>query len=407
VGINVENEVIRGIHRLSPAGVKNAKPGMHPDGAGLYLQVTQGKSGLNKSWVFRWAEDGRDRYMGLGPLHTVTLAEAREKAREARLLRLDGVDPIEHRNAQRNAARLERAKAMSFDECRDRYIAAHQSGWRSVKHASEWRTTLSAYVSPVFGKLPVQSIDVALVMTALEPTWTKIPDTANRIRVRIERILNWATVRGYRQGENPARWRGHLDHLLPRVSKVRAAGHHAALPYAEISTFMAELKCRDGVTPRALEFAILTAARSGEVLGARWDEIDLDAGLWTIPAERMKAGREHRVPLSKAACDVLKRMAKVRENNLVFPGTRRAHIGNMAFHNMFQRMGREALTVHGFRSTFRDWVAEKTNFPGDAAELALAHKVRDKTEAAYRRGDMLDKRRPLMEAWAEYCGKTA
>jgi integrase len=255
--------------------------------------------------------------------------------------------------------------------------------------------------------LPVQSIDVALVMKALEPIWNEIPDTANRIRVRIERILDWATVRGFRNGENPARWRGHLDHLLPKVSKVRAAGHHAALPYAQITSFLEELRTREGVTPRALEFAILTAARSGEVLGARWDEIDLDARLWTIPATRMKAGREHRVPLSEAALAVLGRMAKVRESDFVFPGTRRAQIGNMAFHNMFARMGRDGLTVHGFRSTFRDWAAEQTEFPGEVAEMALAHAVSDKTEAAYRRGDMFDKRRQLMDAWAEYCGRGA
>jgi integrase len=394
----------REMSRLSAAKVKNVKPGAHADGGGLYLQVTEGTNGgLRKSWVFRWAEDGRDHYHGLGPLHTVTLAEAREKARECRKLRLEGIDPIEHRNAQRLAIKLEKAKALTFDECRDRYIATHRAGWRSPKHASEWTTTLSAYITPVFGNLPVQNIDVALVMKAIEPIWTKIPDTANRIRVRVERILDWAKVRGFRTGENPARWKGHLDKLLPAKSKVKKPGHHAALPYAQIGAFMTELRARDGVTPRALEFAILTAARSGEVLGARWDEFDLRARLWTIPAARMKAGREHRVPLSDAACDVLMRMAKVQENDFVFPGTRRAQIGNMAFHNMFERMGREDLTVHGFRSTFRDWAAEQTSFPGEVAEMALAHAVSDKTEAAYRRGDMFEKRRGLMDAWAAYC----
>jgi integrase len=345
--------------------------------------------------------------MGLGAVHTVGLAEAREKAREARKLRVDGLDPIAHREAQRVAAKLEQAKALTFDECRDRYITAHRAGWRSPRHAAEWKASLENYVTPVFGKLPVQSIDVALVMRALEPIWNTIPDTANRIRIRIERILNWATVRGFRQGENPARWRGHLDHLLPKVNKVRAAGHHAALPYAELPAFMRELRTRKGVTPRALEFAVLTAARSGEVLGARWSEIDLEARLWTVPADRMKRGREHRVPLSAAACDILRAMASMRENGFVFPGTRRAQIGNMAFHNMFERMGRGDLTVHGFRSTFRDWVAEQTEFPGEVAEMALAHAVSDKTEAAYRRGDMFDKRRQLMDAWAEYCGQQA
>jgi integrase len=391
--------------------VKSAKVGTYADGGNLYLQVTagtadaSGKPSLRKSWVFRWAEDGKDRYMGLGAVHTVSLAEAREKAREARKLRVEGIDPIEHRNAQRAAARLERAKAITFDECRDRYITAHQAGWRSVKHVSEWRTTLQAYVSPIFGKLPDQSIDVPLVMLALEPIWNKIPHTANRIRGRIERILDWATVRGYRQGENPARWRRHLDHLLPGVSKVRAAGHYPALPYSEIGTFMAELKSHGGGSSCALAFLILTAARSGEVLGASWDEIDFEARLWTIPAARMKSHREHRVPLSEPACEILKRQADMRENELVFPGRTR-QLNNRGFYHLFQRMGREGLTVHGFRSTFRDWAAEQTNFSREVCEMALAHAVSDKTEAAYRRGDMFEKRRQLMEAWAEYCGKT-
>jgi integrase len=273
-----------------------------------------------KSWVFRFKEAGKLREMGLGATHTIGLAEAREKARDCRRRRLDGIDPIEARKATRAQARLDAAKAMTFKQCAESYIASHKAGWRNPKHAAQWPSTLGAYVYPIFGALPVQAVDVGLVMRALEPIWTTKPETAGRVRGRIESVLDWAAARGYRQGENPARWRGHLENLLRKKSKVRRVEHHAALPYAEIGAFIAEMQQREGVAARALEFAILTAARTGEVIGAKWDEIDFDERLWTVPAERMKAGKEHRVPLSDAALAVLEEMQKIRSADFVFPG---------------------------------------------------------------------------------------
>jgi integrase len=388
------------VDKLSPKGIEKAKnPGYYNDGGGLYLLI--GPNGA-KSWVFRYRVDGRLREMGLGPLYTVGLAEAREKARQCRHLRLDGNDPIEVRKATRTQAKLDAAKAMTFAQCAERYIASHKAGWKNPKHAAQWPATLRTYVNPVFGSLPVQSIDVGLVMKAIEPLWTVKPETAGRVRGRIERILDWATTRGYRQGENPARWRGHLENLLPKKSKVRRVEPHAALPYVEISDFVAELRQQDGVAARALEFAILSAARTGEVISARWSEIDFGARLWTVPSERMKAGREHRVPLSEAAMAILGQMD--RSGDFVFPGAKAGRpISNMAMTMVLRRMDRGSLTVHGFRSSFRDWAAERTGFPTEVAEMALAHVVSSKVEAAYRRGDLFQKRRALMDAWAGFC----
>jgi integrase-like protein/Arm domain-containing DNA-binding protein len=300
----------RTVNRLSHRTVETLKElGMHSDGGGLYLQVTQGSDGTpRKSWLFRYAVAGRERQMGLGPLSDVPLAEARDRALAAREMRRAGKDPITEREASRAEASLVAAKTMSFDECATAYIAAHRAGWRNVKHASQWTNTVATYCSPVFGKLPVQLVDVGLVMSAIEPLWATKPETAGRVRGRIERILDWAKVRGYRNGENPARWRGHLDHLLPARGKVRRVRHHAALPYAEIPAFVTVLRGRDAVAARALEFAILTAARTNEALGAKWSEVDLDARVWTIPAERMKAGREHRVPLADRAIEIIRHM---------------------------------------------------------------------------------------------------
>jgi integrase len=340
--------------------------------------------------------------MGLGSLENVSLAEARRKRDECVRLREQGIDPIEHRLADKAKAKIATAKAMTFDQCRDAYIASHRAGWRNTKHAAQWTSTLATYVTPVFGKLPVQSVDVALVMKALEPIWNTKPETASRVRGRIERVLDWAQMRGYRDGENPARWRGHLDHLLPARAKVRKVEHHAALPYIEAATFMAELRDRDGIAARALEFAILTAARTGEVIGMSWDEVDFSGKVWTVPSNRMKGGREHRVPLSAPAVTVLKCMSDIRQNNHVFPGDRRATLSNMALLMTLRRMGRGELTAHGFRSTFRDWAAERTSFSREVAEAALAHVLGDKTEAAYLRADFFDKRRRLMDAWAEF-----
>ena len=410
----------RTLHRLSPAKAKNAKPGMWCDGGGLYLQVTADAEGnLHRSWLFRFAtgkleisRTGKprrvERQMGLGALQTVSLAEAREKASEARKQRERGIDPIEARNAHKTAAALAEAKQMTFDQCRVAYIAARRAGWRNLKHAAQWESTLETYASPIIGKLPVASIDTGLVVKVLEPIWASKPETASRLRGRIENILDWATVRGFRQGENPARWRGHLDKLLPSRAKVRAVKHHAALPFKEIADFMARLREHDTTAARALEFAILTVARTSEVLGAKWDEIDLEGRVWTIPASRMKGGREHRVPLSETASLILKKMWALRQegNPNVFPGERRPALSNMALLMLLRRMKRDDLTAHGFRSTFRDWAAECTNYSNELAEAALAHVVGSKVEAAYRRGDLFEKRRDMMDAWGTFCTET-
>jgi integrase len=377
------------------------------DGGGLYLQTSLGVDGeVKRSWIFRYKLRGRERerWMGLGPLHKVSLALAREKAANYGRQRDEGIDPIAVRNFSRAAAAAAHAKAMTFGECAAEYIKAQQAGWSNVKHAAQWAATVTkGDVSQVLGRLPVSAIDVDLVVKVLRPIWHAKRETASRIRGRIEAILDWATVKKLRQGDNPARWQGNLEHLLSKRS--REPKHHAALPYADIGAFMDKLRKRDGVAARALEFVVLTAGRSGEVLGARWDEIDLQARLWTVPASRMKAGKEHRIPLSGAASAVLERMAKVRESEFVFPSTQRAILSDRAMRALLERMGRSDLTVHGFRSTFRDWGGERTNFPNEMLEMALAHTVSDKVEAAYRRGDMFDKRRRLMDAWAAYCNK--
>jgi integrase len=397
----------RTINRLSHRKVETLKePGMHSDGGGLYLQVTQGSDGTpRKSWLFRYAVGGRERQMGLGPLGDVSLAEAREFAVAAREQRRAGKDPISERQALRAENARQAAKTISFDECAKAYIASHQAGWRNVKHASQWTNTIDTYCSP-FGRLPVQAVDVTMVLKALEPIWTTKPETASRVRGRIERILDWAKVRGYRDGDNPARWRGHLDHLLPARGKVRRIEHHAALPYAELPAFLAALRTREAIAARALEFAILTAARTGEVIGARWDEMNLEGRIWVVHAERMKAGREHRVPLSDRALKILEDMKKVQTCEYVFPGDRRTTLSNMAFLMLLRRMERADITAHGFRSTFRDWVEEQTDTPRAVAEMALAHTIGSAVEAAYRRGDLFEKRRALMSKWADYCLKS-
>jgi integrase len=387
---------------LKVASVARAKvPGYYGDGGGLFLQISRFGTA---SWVFRYRVGGRLREMGLGSLDTIGLADARDRARKAREQRLDGHDPIELRKAARQTAQFDAAKAITFKDCAERYIAAHQPAWRNPKHAKQWGATLAAYVYPVFGDLAVQAVDVGLVLKAIEPIWTTKPETASRVRGRIECILDWATARGYREGENPARWRGHLENLLPARAKIRRVEHHAALPFGEIGVFMAALRAQEGVSARALEFAILTAARTGEVIGARWDEINIAERLWTIPAERMKAGKEHRVPLSAPALAIVESMAAIRSGVFVFPGGKEGRpLSNMAFLMLLRRMGRDDLTAHGFRSSFRDWAAERTGFPAEVAEMALAHVVGDKVEAAYRRGDLFQKRRQLAEAWAKFC----
>jgi integrase len=395
---------------LRVAAIARSKaPGYYGDGGGLFLQISRFGT---PSWVFRYRVDGRLREMGLGSLDTIGLADARERARKAREQRLDGGDPIEQRKAARLAAGLASAKAITFKECARRYIAAHQPTWRNPKHAAQWGSTLETYVYPELGGLAVQAVDVGLVLKAIEPIWATKPETASRVRGRIESILDWATARGYRAGENPARWRGHLDKLLPAPSKAKRAArqakgrseHLAALSYAEIGAFMAGLRGEEGSAARALEFAILTAARTGEVIGARWAEIAAAEGLWTIPAERMKGGREHRVPLSAAALAIVEKMAAIRSGDFVFPGGKEGRpLSDMALLMLLRRMHRDDLTIHGFRSSFRDWAAERTGFPAEVAEMALAHAVGDKVEAAYRRSDLFQKRRQLADAWAKFC----
>jgi integrase len=408
----------RSIHRLSSAAVRNAKPGMHADGGGLYLQATEAPDHtVSKSWLFRFAtgrlvtsasgkQRSEERQMGLGSLADVSLAEARERATECRQLRKQGIDPIESRRATKAERLVAAAKAMTFEQAAAAYIASHRAGWRNPKHAAQWKATLATYVSPVFGSLPVSSIDTGLVLKTLEPIWATKPETAGRVRGRIEAVLDWTTARGYRTGENPARWRGHLDKLLPARSKVRRVNHHAALPYAELPAFLGSLREQDGASARALEFTILTGARTNETIGARWSELDLSGKVWTVKAQRMKAGREHRVPLSAAAVTIIRRMENVREDELLFPGDRRTALSNMAMLMLLRRMGRGDLTVHGFRSTFRTWAAECTSFPREVIEAALAHLVGDATERAYQRGDLFEKRRRLMAAWADYCART-
>ena len=375
--------------------------GMYHDGGGLYLQVSAAGA---KSWIYRFMLDGRAREMGLGPLNVISLAEARKRAAECRKSRLDGIDPIEARRAQRGRRKLEAGRAMTFDKCAAAYIEAHKASWKNGKHAEQWRGSLRNYASPVFGSSPVQAIDLGLVMKALEPVWRTKSETASRVRGRIEAVLDWATVRGYRKGENPARWRGHLDKLLPARSKIQKVEHHPALPYDEIGEFTAVLRDQEGIGARALEFLILTAARTGEIIGARWDEVDFEEKIWVVPAARMKAGREHRVPLSGTALAILKQMNGIREGDFVFPGGKKTRpLSNMAMLAVLKRMGRGDLTAHGFRSTFRDWAAERTNFQREVVEMALAHTIESKVEAAYRRGDLFQKRRQLMEAWAWFC----
>jgi integrase len=405
---------------------REKRPGTYGDGGGLYLQVTA--SGA-KSWIFRyWVAErdpatgalvrdpvtgkvkGRSREMGLGSFATVSLAEARDRALECRKLREKEIDPIEAREAARREAALDRAKFLKFKDAAEAYIAAHRVAWKSDKHAAQWPATLKAYAYPIVGDLPVQLIDTTVVMKVIEPLWSKKPETASRLRGRIEAVLDWATVRCYRQGDNPARWRGHLDQLLPARGKVRKVKHHSALPYAELPAFLVKLREQEGVAARALEFTILTAARTSETIGAKQSEIDKNNKIWTVPTDRMKADKEHRVPLSDRALEILEEVGPGGDDNnsFVFPSRGLDEsLSNMAMLKVLYRMGRADLTVHGFRSTFRDWAAEKTKFPNEVVEMALAHAINEKVEAAYRRGDLFEKRRLLMHAWAGYCLRAA
>lgn len=371
------------------------KPGRYSDGDNLALQVGPGGG---KSWLFCYMRERRGRQMGLGPLELVSLKEAREKAWDCRRLLLEGIDPIEHRNAQRARA----LKSKTFKECAVACMAAHEAAWKHPRSAQQWQFSMETYVYPVMADLPVSSIETAHVLKCIEPIWKSKAVTASRVRGRIEDVLDWAKARGYRDGENPARWRGHLDKLLPAQRRSKTVRHHPALPWAEAPAFVAELRAVDSVDARALEFLIMSAARTAEVLGATWDEIDLEAGVWSLPAERMKSRRPHRVPLASHAVELLRGLPREVGSQHIFVGGRRGQALNADAMPRVLKSLRPDITVHGFRSTFRDWAAETTAVPGDVVEMALAHAVSNQTEAAYRRGDLFEKRRKLMEAWAEY-----
>jgi integrase len=388
---------------LSAVRVRNLKgPGYFADGGNLYFRIAPGGT---CGWIFRWSVNGRSRDMGLGPFPQIGLAAARKHAEECRALVQRGLDPIEERRAQRGAQRVAAAKSATFDDCVRDYITDHEAAWGNAKHRAQWAKTIVTYASPIFGKLPVAAVDDGLVLRALKAIWYDKPETASRIRGRIEAVLDWARVHGFRSGENPARWKGHLDHLLPARSKLKRVKHHPALAYDQIGQFMvAGLRERNEVAALALQFAILTAARTGEAIGARWDEIDLEAKTWIIPPERMKGGREHRVPLSAAAIALLKQLHQSRIGDFVFAGKKPGRpLSDKAMAMLLRRMGRGDITTHGMRSAFRDWAAERTAFPNHVVEMALAHAVPSSVEAAYRRGDMLAKRQQLMEAWGAYC----
>jgi integrase len=394
------------------------QPGLHFVGGvhGLALSV----SGVGaRSWILRLVVGGRRREMGLGPFPEVTLAKARDKAREARELVRSGVDPVQRQQAAANALRAAAAAAMSFDDCAAAYIKAHEAGWRNAKHAQQWRNTLASYATPVIGSLAVREVALGHVMRILEPIWADKNETASRLRNRIELVLDWAAARGLREGPNPARWRGHLDKLLPRPAKVNRREAQPALPIDRVAAFMQQLRRQDGQSARALEFLVLTAVRSGEAREAQWSEIDLEGRVWTIPATRTKAGREHRVPLSDAALELLKALPRKNGSDLVFAAPKGGPLSDMALTQCIRRLNQAAekpwtdprsgreVVPHGFRSTFRDWAAERTSYPNEVAEMALAHAIDNKVEAAYRRGDLFDKRRQLMADWSVFLENTS
>ncbi len=392
------------ISKLTARGIAAiTEPGIYSDGLNLFLTV--GGSG-SKSWIFRYRFAGKQREMGIGSATSVSLAKARELAAKHREQIEQDIDPLEARQDGRRAsaeARRKQSAIPTFDEAAKLYIAAHRHEWKNAKHAGQWQATLDTYVSPVFGSMPVDRVDTAQVLKALSDIWQTKTETATRVRGRIESILDWARVAGYRTAENPARWKGHLEHSLAAPTKTKAVVNHPALPYQQIGDFMADLKSRDGIAALALQFAILCASRSGEVRLATWSEIDLESRTWTIPAGRMKAGREHRVPLSDAAIQVLRQVPRIEGCEFIFPGAKNKPLSDMTLTAVLRRMKRDEITVHGFRSTFRDWSAEATAFDRQTAEHALAHQLPDKVEAAYLRGDLLEKRALLMQSWADYC----
>ena len=381
----------REINRLNARAVATiTEYGRHADGGNLYLSISPNGG---RRWVFLYRWHGKPTEIGFGSARDVKLARARELASEARAELAEGNNPKDARKTSESA---------TFGECADRLIEAMRPSWRSDKHAAQWEMTLRDYAAPL-RRLPVDKIVTDDVLSVLKPLWNDMPETGSRVRGRIERVLDAAKAQGLRSGENPARWRGHLAQLLPK-RQMLTRGHHAAMSYADAPAFMADLQAREATAARALEFTILSGARSGEVLGARWDEFDLDRAVWTVPAMRMKAGREHRVPLSERALTIVKTIYEDRNGDFVFEGQKPGKpLSGMALEMLLRRMKIENATVHGFRSTFRDWAAECTHFANEVCEAALAHMIENKSEAAYRRGDLFDKRRKLMDAWAIYC----
>jgi len=381
------------LNKLSARFVATAEPGRYNDGGKLYLYV---KPSGGRYWVFRYKHGDRRRDMGLGVWPDVSLKEAREKALHARRLLLQGIDPIQERKTRERSV-------PTFQEAVEDYVKAHAPGWKSTKHRKQWKAALDRHAGPVLGDLRVDEIRVADVLRVLRPIWDTKTETASRVRQRIEKVLDWCAVLGLRSLENPARWKGTLEALLPAKGAVHRVKHFRALPWAEVPGFLVKLKEKPGMAARALEFAILTAARSGEVRGATWEEVDLEARVWTIPAERMKTGRAHRVPLSGPALDLLRALPRIEGSPLIFPSpVKGGPLSDMALTKVLRDMG-AGVTVHGFRSSFRDWCAETTAFPSEVAEAALAHVVRNQVEAAYRRGDLFEKRRRLMEEWGRFC----
>lgn len=390
------------INRLSAPAVKNAKPGRHGDGGNLYLLV---KPDGRKTWMFRYRDKltGKSRDKGLGAAWDISLPEARERAAEQRRMLRDGNDPIDTAADAKKKARADVARQMTFGRCSELYIEAHKAGWRNLKHAGQWDATLRTYCASIWAT-DVATVDTAAVMRCLDPIWTTKTETASRVRGRIESVLAWATVRKYRTGDNPAAWRNHLDQLLPKRSKVQKVEHRTALPYVDLADFVSQLRLRSGLAAKVLELQILTATRPGEVAGALWEEFDLDGKLWTIPDERMKAGKEHRVPLSSAAVKLLRSLPMV--SPFVFPGVKGRSLTTAAAMALLKGMQVD-VTAHGFRSTFRDWAGETTKHPREVIEAAMAHRLKDAAEAAYQRGDLLQRRAKLMADWASFCGTVA
>lgn len=387
-------------NRLTTRSVESKKvKGYYADGGNLYLRVTKSQT---KSWIFYYVKNGVRTEMGLGSIANVTLEQARERAAELRKQLANGCEPLAEKKRIEAEKKLQQAKAMTFEQCTAAYINAHKAGWKNPKHLQQWQNTLAQYVFPIFGDFDVQAIDTTLIVRCLEAIWLTKNETACRVRGRIEVILDWATARKLRSGENPARWRGHLDKLLVKPTKIQNTEHHSALPYSEMHSFMQQLRQQDGIAAKCLEFTILTATRTGESIGAMWDEIDMANQVWIIPAQRMKVNKEHRVPLSNDTLRILHEMSAIRLSDYVFPSNRKG-LSNMAMLTLLKRMQRTDITVHGFRSTFRDWAAEETSYSSEVVEMALAHTIKNQVEAAYRRGDLLEKRSILMESWARYC----